>query len=141
MPDSVKESGFFQRLFMNKLENLGQFTGTLNYWRQPRHPFKYTDGVKFLAERGRAYWLLDAISSWQLESSIRRDESLAEYQFWTLTVRDDGSALLTCERDQDDIVIEQKIPFTDFPLKEIRLYLVGMNWYRDGGVLMLPSEY
>lgn len=126
---------------MNKLENLGQFIGTENYWTNPMYPFKYTDGVKYVAENGQAYWLLDAIASWQLESKLRRDKSLGEYQFWTLTVREDRSALLTCERDQDESVIEQEIHFTDFPLQKLRLYLVGMNWYRDGGVLMLPSEY
>ena len=126
---------------MNKLENLGQFIGTENYWTNPMYPFKYTDGVKYVAENGQAYWLLDAIASWQLESKIRRDKSLGEYQFWTLTVREDRSALLTCERDHDESIIEQEIHFTDFPLQKLRLYLVGMNWYRDGGVLMLPSEY
>ncbi|BCU14760.1 DUF6876 family protein [Microcystis aeruginosa] len=39
----------------------------------------------------------------------------------------------------DDIACEQKIPFTDFPIQEIRLYLVNMG--SGGGVLMLPSEY
>lgn len=120
--------------------SLSQFIGTFNYW-QGNYPFKYTDGVRHLAEAGRAYWLLDAIGSWQFDKRVSRDESLAGYQFWTLTVREDRSALLVCKRDQDDIVIEQEIPFTDFPLKNIRLYLIGMSWYRDGGVLMLPSEY
>ena len=126
---------------MNKLENLGQFIGTENYWTNPMYPFKYTDGVKYVAENGQAYWLLDAIASWQLESKVKRDKALGEYQFWTLTVGDDRSAILTCERDKGDVVVEQEIPFTDFPLQKLRLYLVGMNWYRDGGVLMLPSEY
>ena len=124
---------------MNKLENLSQFTGTTTYYINPLYPFKYTDGIKYVAENGGAYWLLDAIASWQLEKIIRRDQYLADLQFWKLKVNPDNSAVLTCERDTDDIACEQKIPYTDFPIQEIRLYLVNMN--SGGGVLMLPSEY
>jgi len=124
---------------MNKLENLSEFTGTENYYTNPLYPFKYTDGIKYLAENGGAYWLLDAIASWQLEKIIRRDQYLADLQFWKLKVNHDNSAVLTCERDTDDIACEQKIPYTDFPIKEIRLYLINMG--SGGGVLMLPSEY
>ncbi len=42
---------------------LAQFTGT-EYWY--RHAFKrsitYTDGVKYVAEKAGAYWLIDEIS-------------------------------------------------------------------------------
>lgn len=124
---------------MNKLENLSEFTGTKNYYTNPLYPFKYTDGIKYVAENGGAYWLLDAIASWQLEKIIRRDQYLADLQFWKLKVSDDNSAVLTCERDTDDIACLQKIPFTDFPIQEICLYLVNMG--SGGGVLMLPSEY
>ena len=124
---------------MNKLENLSQFTSTHYYYTSPFYPFKYTDGIKYLAENGGAYWLLDAIASWQLEKIIRCDQYLANLQFWKLKVNPDNSAVLTCERDSDDIACEQKIPFTDFPIQEIRLYLVNMG--SGGGVLMLPSEY
>ncbi|MCZ8119641.1 MAG: hypothetical protein O9295_16715 [Microcystis sp. LE18-22.4A] len=124
---------------MNKLENLSQFTGTENHYRNKNYPFLYTDGIKYLAENGGAYWLLDAIASWQLEKIIRCDQYLADLQFWKLKVSDDNSAVLTCERDTDDIACEQKIPFTDFPIQEICLYLVNMG--NGEGVLMLPSEY
>ena len=40
--------------------------GTENYWR---HLFglKYTDGVKAHADIAEAYWLIDAIASYQVE--------------------------------------------------------------------------
>lgn len=113
---------------MNRLENLSNFTGTKNYYRNKNYLFEYTDGIKYLAENGGAYWLLDAIASWQKELDSSR------IQFWRLKVNSDKSAVLTCERDSDDIVCEQKIPFTDFPLSEVMLYLCD-------GVLLLPSEY
>ena len=46
------------------LENLDQFSSTENYYSNKNYPFLYTDGVKYLAKNG-AYWLLDAIASWQ----------------------------------------------------------------------------
>ena len=119
---------------MNRLENLSNFTCTKNYYRNKNYPFEYTDGIKYLAENGGAYWLLDSIASWQKESIIKSNQDLRQVQFWRLKVNPDNSAVLTCERDRDDVVITQKIPFTDFPLEEITLYLCD-------GVLLLPSEY
>lgn len=112
---------------MNKLENLSNFHGTENYYTNPMYPFEYTDGIKYLAENGGAYWLLDAIASWQKEFNS------SQIQFWMLIVNVDNSAVLTCERD-DEPVITQQIPFTDFPISEVALWLCD-------GVLLLPSEY
>lgn len=112
---------------------LSQFTGTSQYYQHPLGVL-YTDGVHYMAERGGAYWLLDVIAIWQLHPRISQDPMLRQIQFWTLTVNDDRSAQLICERDSDDIVVTQRIPFTDFPLKTLRLY------FQDG-VILLPSEY
>ena len=113
---------------MSKLENLDQFTGTENYYTNPLYPFEYTDGIKYLAEDGGAYWILDAIASWQKKLDF------SQIQFWRLKVNPNKSAVLTCERDTNEPMITQKIPFTDFPLPEITLFLCD-------GVLLLPSEY
>ena len=118
---------------MNKLENLSNFHGTENYYTNPLYPFMYTDGINYLAENGGAYWLLDVIASWQKELDS------SQIQFWRLKVNSDKSAVLTCERDMDESVITQQIPFTDFPLSEVTLYLCDMG--NAKGVLLLPSEY
>lgn len=112
---------------------LSQFTGTSQYYQHPLGVL-YTDGVHYMAERGGAYWLLDLIAIWQLHPRIAQDPMLQQIQFWTLTVNDDRSAQLICERDSDDIAVTQRIPFTDFPLKMLRLYV-------QDGVILLPSEY
>jgi hypothetical protein len=111
---------------MNK-ENLSNFHGTENYYSNKNYPFEYTDGVKYVAENGKAYWLLDAIASWQkkLDSS--------QIQFWMLIVNSDKSAVLTCEQDNES-VITQQIPFTEFPFSEVTLWLCD-------GILLLSSEY
>lgn len=112
---------------------LSQFTGTSQYYQHPLGVL-ITDGVHYVAERGGAYWLIDVIAIWQLHPRIYQDPMLQQIQFWTLTVNDDRSAQLICERDSDDIAVSQRIPFTDFPLKTLRLY------FQDG-VILLPSEY
>jgi hypothetical protein len=113
--------------------DLAQFTGTSTYY-QHALGIQYTDGVHYLAEYGGAYWLLDAIASWQIDPQVNQDPMLQQIQFWKLTVNDDRSALLVCERDAGDIAVSQEIPFTDFPLKQITLYF-------QQGIVLLPSEY
>ncbi|NER93495.1 MAG: hypothetical protein F6J86_06610 [Symploca sp. SIO1B1] len=95
---------------------------------------QYTDGVQYLAEHGEAYWLIDAIASWQTDPRVSQDAMLQQFQFWTLTVNDDHSARLVCERDEGNVALTQDIPFTDFPLKRVKLYF-------QNGVVLLPSEY
>lgn len=113
--------------------DLAQFTGTSQYYQHPLG-LKYTDGVKHLADNAQAYWLLDAIASWQSDSRIRDDNQLQEIQFWKLMVNSDQSATLICERDQDDVAVTQTIPFTDFCLESVTIYC-------QEGVMLLPSEY
>jgi hypothetical protein len=113
---------------------LAQFTGTTQWYKHWLKRFVYTDGVKYLAEQGNAYWLIDAIASHQTKQLLE-DQMLREFQIWTLKVNlEEKTATLVCERDTDDTVLTQDIDFTDFPLAEVKLYLTE-------GVLMLTSEY
>lgn len=113
--------------------DLAQFTGTEKYYRHWLKQFVYTDGAKYLADSGGAYWLLDAIASYQ--PKLLKDPMLQRFQHWILKVDlNNQKAQLICERDSDDVVLTQDIEFTDFPLATIRFYVVT-------GVLMLPSEY
>lgn len=118
---------------MLNLSKLEQFTGSSVVYKHQSN-LTYTEGVKYVADHGNAYWLIDAIASYQKDSRITQDPMLQGIQFWKLQVNDDQSAVLICERDADDIAISQEIEFTDFPLKKIRFYL-------SNNVLMLPSEY
>lgn len=111
---------------------LAHFSGTEEYHRHWLG-LRMTDGVKFLADNAGAHWLVDAIASHQPEAM--RDPMLKEMQFWTLKVNaDDRSAILTCERDTDDVAITQEISYTDFPLDKARIWL-------SNRVMMLPNEY
>jgi hypothetical protein len=95
-----------------------------------------TDGVKWLCNAAECYWLIDAIGSYQNTPAVKNDRLLQEFQFWTLKVAADKSAVLILERDTDDVALTQKIEYTDFPLSEIKLYYSPVD-----KVLLLPSEY
>jgi len=112
--------------------DLDQFSGSTQYYRHSLRPsLKYTDGVHFLASKAGAYWLIDAIASYQIPK-IRK----IDIQFWRLTVNEEErSGLREMLLDiPGEVVVKQEIPFTDFPLPEIVLYLAN-------DVLHLPGEY
>jgi hypothetical protein len=121
-------------------EKLDSFTGTEGYRWSDFKRLKLTDGAAFLQDNGAA-WLITAIESYQ---GIEKFKNV-EFQLWELTLTGekmlDGSgaeavmAALTCKEDSDQpILVRQEIPYTDFPLDSIKLYV-------QNGVLLLPSEY
>lgn len=113
---------------------LDAFTGTENIYQHSFGKIHYTDGIKYLATEGQAFWLIDAIASHQTRQLLSQQD-LEEFQLWQLTVSEDKSAVLTCKSDSDtEPVVRQEVPYTDFPLNSTKLYLVDK-------VLMLPSEY
>ncbi len=119
--------------------DLLQFCGTCNWYGHFTRRLIYTDGVKFLAEAAKAYWLIDAIAAYQGEDALTKDPMLREFQVWELKVAKDRSAVLTCVADTGKPpAVRQVIEFTDFPLPEVKLY-VGPG--EAGVVLMLPGEY
>jgi len=112
---------------------LSYFTGTEQYYENPMFPdVRYTSGVRHLAQRAGAYWLIDAICS-HIPTANRQIGD--RFQVWTLEVGDDKSALLECRADSDKpVVVSQSIEHTDFPLKTIAIWA-------ESGVLLLPSEH
>ena len=111
---------------------LRQFTGSENWYRHSiNHSVLYTDGAKFVADQGGAYWLLDMIAIAQLHESRVSGE---EFQVWKLLVNCDRSGTVFCEDGNGNVVFTQEIPFTDFPLFSIMLYFAN-------DVIHLPSEY
>lgn len=125
-------------------DELSQYTGDMIRYRHTlNHSVAYTPGVRHLAEKTEAYWLIDAIASYvgseTLVKAIERDERLASLQFWKLDVHEDRSATLICEADNGEPpVVRQEIRYTDFPLEEFRIWVGfdGLYW-----VIYLPSEH
>lgn len=125
--------------------NLAQFDGTQNYYRHWTGVY-YTDGIKYLAQEGQAYWLIDAVASYQKDKKILNNQNLRDIQFWTLTIKN-GKGLLTCVEDAGmKPVIKQEIPYTDFPLDEVKVWVERGSLFSPQGklvesmIMMLPSE-
>lgn len=110
-------------------QDLAQFTGTFHYYQSILPSIQYTDGVRFVAVEGEAFWLIDKIASLQLDPKIRAEE----FQAWTLTVADKNGELV-CDDGNGNVVHREAITYTDFPLPEIKMWLTG-------NTILLPSEY
>jgi hypothetical protein len=124
---------------MNLESDLRQFTGTENYYRHWIGNIVFTDGVRYLAEKAGAMWLIDAIASYQNNRKVCSNLMLQEFQLWILKVNN-GKAVLTCQVDTGTKpVVTQRIEYTDFPLAEIKLYVEPMGNGRF--CLLLPSEH
>lgn len=124
--------------------DLRQFTGDLERFRHPlARGVIYTPGIRFLAERGGAYWLIDeialAIAGGEVAKAGRSDPRVLDLHFWRLEVREDRSAELTARADSGVTPFVSKfIPWTDFPLDHIDVWAGsdGRHW-----TLYLPSEH
>ena len=118
----------------NNLEQeLRQFTGTDGYtrWSALFRNFVLTDGALYLAEAAGAYWLMDAIAS-HIGAYKNEDFVVAKlFQFdegWNLQLEDGN----------DEVLADQIIEYSDFPLDEITLYVIQQD---DLWVILLTSEY
>jgi len=119
---------------------LDMFTGTENYYKHHGlYGITLTDGIKYMAEKCNAYWLLDVINSHQTHK-IRKEN----FQIWTLERKpaisfsppekcNGGVVYMRTDSDQPKLV-NQAIEYTDFPIQKFECYLID-------NVLLLKSEY
>lgn len=113
---------------------LRQFTGTEKYHSHlypGKSPILLTDGCAFIRDECKAWWLFDAILSYQCEKILRH----VNFQLWELRQsKKDLSWLLTCKKDSNlKPLISQVIEFSDYPLDYLKLYVIQ-------GIVLLPSE-
>lgn len=131
---------------------LAGFSGT-EQWHRHRCfsplPILLTDGALYLAENGggsgpSAFWLMDAIASYQGERKLARHH----FQTWRLIVTPESenksrSAVLICGEIQKPIV-KQEIEFTDFLLDGETLLYASRDELEPGKlclIILLPGEY
>lgn len=102
---------------------------------------RFTDGVRFVAETCEAFWLVDAIASYQ--GRLRGED----FQLWRIArenVSPDSEPttgwVLTCWNDTPEArgsrcLVCQPIPYSDFPpdLSPFKLYV-------ENGTCLLPEE-
>ena len=119
------------------LDELRNFYGTEHYYRT-NPGLLVTDGVKFLADKAGAYWLLDVV--WSYLPVLRKSRDT----FFVVVLTKDGvEAPGAAFSIQDDVppsktYAAQAVEYTDFPLDEIKMYLAATE---EEFVLMLRSEY
>jgi hypothetical protein len=114
---------------------LNNFSGTERYYRITPDTV-ITDGAKFVADKGGAYWLMTAIASYLPE--LTEKESFIVANLTVSRSESSCTALLKLDDGNDNILAEQFIEYTDFELDVIKLYAcyTGDMW-----VIMLPREY
>jgi hypothetical protein len=115
--------------------NLSHFKGTEEYHKHlfpGKSPIILTDGCKYVRDECKAYWLFDAILSYQNDKILKG----INFQIWELKrLKKDLSWLLTCREDVGrKPLISQAIEFSDFPIDYIRIWVIG-------SIALLPSEY
>ena len=126
-------------------EELMHFMGDFVRYRHPLNSSViYTPGVRHVAEKAEAYWLIDATASWigspEFVAAAKESPLIEAMHFWKLEVDQvQSTAKLFAEADKDvPPFITQEIEFTDFPLEEIQIWAAfdGSHW-----TLYLPSEH
>jgi hypothetical protein len=110
---------------------MSQFHGSEHWYRHWTGGITFTDGAKYVADAAGAYWLLDEIA---LAQKYVKEVAAEEFQAWTLTVKPDSTATLSCEDRNDNVVFTKAIEFTDFPPDGVTL------WFAND-VIYLPSEH
>jgi hypothetical protein len=121
------------------LDQLNQFTGSeyfFEHWGNRK--MVYTEGVKYLAEKARCFWLIDEIAL------VIFPRLLLEYKDWFYSIElrayAENSAFINISDGNDNIHFKHKINWTDFPVleKPVQLYLCESG---DNYCLMLSNEY
>jgi hypothetical protein len=130
----------------SKLANdyLHGYTGTYHYYKTLLKGFYYTDGVQALCEKFECYWFMDVVMSYQPEikkGKYGNPENIY-FQEWVLEKTSDDTAIVKCFTDAHKgggCIIQQEIPYTDFPGKEHHSITEAIIWVAND-VAYLPSE-
>jgi hypothetical protein len=113
---------------------LAGFTGSENLHKHRLSGLHYTDGVRFVLERGGtdgAFWVMDLIGSHQVTPRVRKEP----FQVWEFSV---DAKTKTCKVVCTDgntgtrPLATQKVEFTDLA--------ISLKFYVEDRVVMLPSE-
>jgi hypothetical protein len=122
------------RMTSSELEtNLAHFSGSETFTRYSiLSKSMLTAGARYLADKGQCYWLFDAIQS-------HLDQHNEDYVQSTLIVQKDSTATLELDDMDNNIIANQLLTYTTFPLTKIKIWSVKNQW--GSYTHMLPSEY
>lgn len=114
---------------MNANDQLAEHFSSDEYFPTIFKGLVYSEGAQALFEKFKCYWFLDIVVSYQIHPKVRKEE----FQVWKLKKTGDSTAIVICEDGNDNKVVSQKIPFTDFEAQEATLWV-------ENKVIYLPSE-
>ena len=111
-------------------ENLSHFHGSEQFYK---HLFGmvYTEGVQFVAEQCKAYWLIDLVASY-LPQFVGKEDFIT----YKLKVEDE-TGFVSIQDGNYNVLASQDIEYTDFPLDEIEIWV---EWTGSFYTAMLPSD-
>lgn len=128
----MNEAETSKSLLLSKEYLQQSFYGSEHWYRHGlNRKVLFTDGAKHVADVGGTYWLLDEIALIQPYDKAVAAEG---FQVWTLRVRSDQKATLSCEDGNGKTVFAKEIEYTDFPVSDIT------RWFADN-TIYLPSEH
>ncbi len=115
---------------------LQQFCGTQTLYSIPLLQTRFTDGLKFLADKAECYWLITDVSV--IAKSLMAKSYFVTVDFKRLSQEEREAqqceATITYGDGNGNILETHRYTVTDFPLDELRLYFTD-------NTLMLPTEY
>ncbi len=123
----------------NLTEKLQQFTCPARYYRYWKTEIVFTEGVKYLADKTNAYWLIENIVS-TVEHHLFDLTKHKCFRF-DLKALDSGSGSLKVTGEDNILIKEVTIEEINFPLKYITLFVTPGDSPKTRAVLMLSSEY
>ena len=112
--------------------DLASFIGTTEYYRINQR-LVITEGVKYLAEHARCYWLLILYAS-HLASVNGEADSFTVLKL----VKQGSGADIAIEDGKDRVLAAQHVEYTDFPFNGFSLFAC---WNGQCWVAMLRHEY
>lgn len=127
---------------MNANDSLKNYHGGETIFKNPTTGIQYTEGVRTITMQTESYWFLDLIASYQRKLKIE------DFQVWKLkreysyTTNNGVKSVLqrkncfnvVCEDGNDNVLITQNIPFSDFPFDEYVVWL-------QNEIIYLPCEH
>lgn len=126
-------------------------TGTLGYTSYVcgiNRGLLCTDGIMGVAQEASAYWLIDIVGSLKYEPKVWAEMNEHRLIVCKLEVNlEKSTAVFTATEMPEDeeapmAIYTQEIPYTDFPLEEVTMWLDMESRSHEGEqVLFLPSEY
>ena len=113
----------------NANDKFSQHTGSAIFYKT-NFGHIITEGAQDLCADCESFWFIDIILSYQISRKVAAEG----FQVWKLERIKGDRFNVTATDGNDNILVTQKIPFSDFPYDTATLWNVNK-------VIMLPSEY